>query len=197
MSPYNQHWHTCIDFEEPSTMYVHFDFFPSKLDIPMMCSQNNCLTHSLVLCLLPRGHPRLPERRLVSLLGLLIHINQRSHSFLRVHRKEGLLIPCPPASQRYTVVTYQLLCYGLDCLLSTFYIDMDNAFEYGQTVNRLIVCIFLNIFSVATATDQQNKQCSLLSDITCNIVYCTCGSYRQLQVFKPYRSISNMYIYVF
>ena len=72
---------------------------------------------------------------------------------------------------------------------------MDNDFEYGLTVIILIVCIFINFFTVATATDQRNKQCSLLSVITHNNVYD--GSYKQLQVFKLYISTSIMHIYSF
>ena len=72
---------------------------------------------------------------------------------------------------------------------------MDNDFEYGLTVIILIVCIFINFFTVATATDQRNKPCSLLSVITHNNVYD--GSYKQLQVFKLYISTSIMHIYSF
>ena len=47
-----------------------------------------------------------------------------------------------------------------------FHIDMDNDFEKEQTVIIFIMCIFINIFSVATAINQQHKQYSILSDST-------------------------------
>ena len=58
---------------------------------------------------------------------------------------------------------------------------MDNDFEYGQTVIIFIVCIFICIFSVATAINQQHKQYSILS-----------ASHQQLPVSKRYKSTSHM-----